>query len=249
LDKNVIESEKMILCENILNCLEYEEYGIGVRNESSLHRSIKKWYSNVGDRFEVKLGGSVIDIVRGELLIEIQTKNFNAISKKLNKLLNNYKIILVYPISVEKWITTTNDSGEVVRRRKSPQTGKLIDIFKELVSCPNIINEKNFTLEVLMTNQEELRCIDGKGSWRRKGISIIDRNLISVINSVKFQNKEDFLMFLPDDLGKEFTNKDLAHNLEVPVEKVMKATYCLKKMGLIREIGKRRNELIFTKCI
>jgi hypothetical protein len=239
----------MILQNNNMNYLEYEEYGIGIRNESSLHKAIKTWYSNVGDRFEVKLGGSVIDIVRGEQLIEIQTRNFNAISKKLSRLLNNYKIVLVYPISVEKWITTTNDSGEIIRRRKSPQTGRLIDIFKELVSCPNLINDKNFTLEVLMTNQEELRCIDGKGSWRRKGISIIDRNLISVIDSVKFKDKEDFLMFLPDNLEKEFTNKQLAHCLEVPIEKVRKATYCLKKMGLIREISKKRNELIFTICI
>lgn len=235
--------------ENNLNYMEYEHHGIGIRNESSLHQAIKKWYSNVGDRFEVKLGGSVIDIVRGEQLIEIQTKNFNAISKKLNKLLNSYKIILVYPISVGKWITTTNDSGEVVRRRKSPQTGKLIDIFKELVSCPNLINEENFTLEVLMTHQEELRCIDGKGSWRRKGISIIDKNLISVIESVKFNDKEDFLVFLPDNLEKEFTNKDLARCLKVPVEKARKATYCLKRMGLILEVGKKRNELIFTICI
>ena len=47
--------------------------GIGLLNEKPLHASLKQWYARPGDRFEVAVGGFVIDIVRDDLLIEIQT--------------------------------------------------------------------------------------------------------------------------------------------------------------------------------
>lgn len=225
--------------------LKYEEYGIGIRNESPLHLGIKKWYEEPGDRFEVKVGGNVIDIVRGELLIEIQTKNFKAISKKLQKLIQNYKVILVHPIAIEKWITTTSDTGEIIRRRKSTKKGHLIDVFNELVSIPELINSENFSIEILMIREEELRCDDGQGSWRRKGIRIVNRNLISVVEKACFNDKKDFMSFLPEHLDKQFTNKDLAKSLDVSTVQARRATYCLKKMELIKECGKRGRELLF----
>ena len=57
--------------------------GVGVLNEKPLHASLKAWYAQPGDRFEVAVAGSVIDIVRGELLIEIQTRSFSALRRKL----------------------------------------------------------------------------------------------------------------------------------------------------------------------
>jgi hypothetical protein len=53
--------------------------GIGTLQETSLHSALKAWYARPGDRFEVFIDGFYIDIVRSELLIEIQTRNFSAI--------------------------------------------------------------------------------------------------------------------------------------------------------------------------
>ena len=64
----------------------YEQNGINIKNEKSLHSSIKQWYVTDGDRFEVKLDKYVIDLVREDSLIEIQTKNFSAIRNKLREL-------------------------------------------------------------------------------------------------------------------------------------------------------------------
>jgi hypothetical protein len=44
----------------------------------------------------------VIDIVRDDLLIEIQTRNFAAINAKLRKLTRSYEVRLVYPVVQEK---------------------------------------------------------------------------------------------------------------------------------------------------
>ena len=59
-------------------------------NEYSLHTAIKNWYSLPGDKFEVRIDDFIVDIVRDALLIEIQTRNFSAIKKKLKKLLENH---------------------------------------------------------------------------------------------------------------------------------------------------------------
>lgn len=226
--------------------LKPEFNGIGLRNEKSLHSQIKQWYAIPGDRLEVRFEGYIVDLLRGETLIEIQTGNFGAIAPKLRKLLKNHKVILVHPIAKEKWITRMDASfSKVLGRRKSPKRGEVIDIFDELVRMPGLIDNNNLILEVLLIKEEEIRCEDGKGSWRRRGISIRDKKLIEVCEKVIFERKEDFLAFLPWELGNEFTNKMIAEALSIPVYKARKISYCLKKMNLIEEIGKKGRELLF----
>ena len=72
----------------------YEQNGINIKNEKSLHSSIKQWYVTDGDRFEVKLDKYVIDLVREDSLIEIQTKNFSAIRNKLRELVKDRKSVV-----------------------------------------------------------------------------------------------------------------------------------------------------------
>jgi len=225
----------------------YEQNGINIKNEKSLHSSIKQWYVLPGDRFEVKLDKYVIDLVREDSLIEIQTKNFGAIRSKLRDLIKYNKVMLVHPIAIEKYIVTTDGAGEIMSRRKSPKKGKVYDLFDELIRMPDLIAEDNFTLEILMTKEEEIRCTDGKGSWRRKGISIVDRKLLEVVQKITFKDESDFLMFLPKELPENFTNKNLAEILKVTPIKARKITYCFRKMKIIKEVGKLKNELIFER--
>ena len=62
----------------------------------------------------------------------------------------------------------------------------IVDVFEELVRIPSLFLEDNLSLEVLMIEDEEIRCLDGKGSWRRRGISIKDRKLIKIFEKVEF---------------------------------------------------------------
>ena len=225
-----------------------EQSGININNEKSLHSSIKQWYAMPGDRLEVKVDKYIIDLVREDSLIEIQTRNFSAIGNKLRALAKYNMVILVHPIAIEKYIVTMEGTDKVISRRKSPKKGKLVDLFDELIRIPDLIEEENFTLEILMTKEEEIRCKDGKGSWRRKGISIVDRKLVQVVEKVTFKEGKDFLRFLPEELPANFTNKELAKILKITVYKVRKVTYCLRKMKVIKEIGKQSNELIFARC-
>ena len=70
---------------------------------------------------------------------------------------------------------------------------------------------------------------------------------MEVVEKITFKDKRDFLRFLPQELPENFTNKDLAKILKVTVFKARKITYCFRKMDLIKEVGKLRNELVFER--
>ena len=85
--------------------------GINTYNEKALHLALKQWYAQAGDELEAPRAGSIIDIVRGDLLIEIQTGNFTAIRRKLTRLARAHPVRLVYPIPQEKWIIKLDADG------------------------------------------------------------------------------------------------------------------------------------------
>ncbi len=213
--------------------------GIGLINEKPLHASLKQWYARPGDRFEVPVDGFVIDIVRDDLLIEIQTRNFASINSKLCKLTRSYEVRLVYPVVQEKWIVrpATNNGGPAVRR-KSPKRGRLEDLFWELVSIPQLLTNPNFSLEVLMIREEELRRYDGKRKWRRRGWVVEGRRLVDVVDRRLFGASSDWMTFVPEGL-ESFTTKDLATIAATRMDLAQKMAYCLRHTKMIELIGKQ----------
>ncbi|PVY40245.1 hypothetical protein [Pontibacter virosus] len=220
--------------------------GIGMRNERSLHAALKQWYAQPGDCFEVPVGGFVIDLVRGEQLVEIQTRNFTAIRQKLQTLVQQHRVHMLHPITFEKWIVQIDKSGgTTLSRRKSTTKGALTDLFEELVRLPELMNHDNFSIEFPLIQEEEVRCKDGKGSKRRKRESLKDRRLVSVVSSRVFSKSTDFLEFLPPSLVQPFSNKCLAQATGLPMHRCRQITYCLRKMDAIVVVGKRGNELLY----
>jgi len=215
-------------------------------NETSLHSAVKDWCSFPGDRFEAEVDGFVVDIVRDNLLIEVQTRNFSAIKEKLKSLLRQHRVRLIYPIAKEKQIIQVDPAtGRQTRRRRSPRRGDVYDLFRELIWMPELVLEANLSIEALMVKEEEVRCADGKGSWRRRGTSIKDRRLIEVVERLVFDKREDYLRLLPRDLAQPFTNRSLAVSMNLGISRTRKMTYCLKKMGAINEIGRDRNQRLY----
>ncbi len=180
-------------------------------------------------------------------LIEIQTKNFLRIKYKLKKLLTNHKIKLVHNIPVIKWIIKTDENGVVLSRRKSNKKGNIFHIFDELIYIIDLISNPNFTLEIVMSEEEEIRRDDGKGSWRRKGTSIIDRKLVKILERKKICKVEDYLKILPKNLNEPFSTKDIARELKISIYLARKIIYFFKKINAIKCIGKKGNLLLYKK--
>ncbi len=220
---------------------------IGTLNEKPLHEALKRWYAESGDRFEVRVGGFVIDIVRGDLLIEIQTRNVAAIRRKLEKLSVGHPVRLVYPIAREKWIVRQagGRAGQLGRRR-SPKRGSFLDVFEALVSIPRLPGHPNFSLDLLLIQEEEVRCHGGARAWRRRGWVTAERRLLPVLEQRTLGSAADIGAFLPSDLPAPFTTGDLAAALRVPRPLAQKMAYCLRAMGLVSPVGKRSRAVLYA---
>ena len=171
----------------------------------------------------------MIDIVRDDLLIEIQTGNFASIKSKLTNLVNSHQVRLIYPIVQEKWIirSATDDRGRAIRR-KSPKKGRLEDLFWEMVSIPQLLANRNFSLEVLMIKEEVARRYEAKRGWRRGRWVIEARRLLDVVDQRLLKEWADWRGFLPDGL-ESFTTRDLATAMDTGKELAQKIAYCLRK--------------------
>ena len=213
---------------------------IGLLNEKPLHASLKKWYARPGDRFEVAVDGYVIDIVRNELLLEIQTGGFASIKSKLLDLVDTHRVRLIYPIAREKWILklAKDDEGGYIRR-KSPKRGRVEDLFREMVSFPQLLANANFSLEVLMIREEEVRRHEEKRNWRRRGWTTDERRLVEVTDRHLFENPADWRALLPEKLGESFTTGDLAEVLGIRRSLAQKMAYCLRRGGFIELTGRQ----------
>ena len=220
--------------------------GIGTLKESSRHAALKAHFAQPGDEIEIELEGYVIDIKRGDVLIEIQTGSFSNFKTKLKKLLPNYKVQVVYPIAKARWVKRITKIGKQVSRRKSPKKGRVEELFRELLRIPSLATHPNFHLHIAMIHEEVIWIDDGKGSWRRKGWSIADKKLLEVVETIPFEKPNDYLRLLPADLKMPFTNKELAAAMKIRRDLAQKMTYTLRKMDLLEEVGKRGRSLLFT---
>jgi hypothetical protein len=213
---------------------------IGTLNEKPLHAALKEWYARPGDRLEVNVDGFVIDIVRGDQLVEIQTGHFSAVKHKLTRLVERYPLRLVYPVAGEKWLVKLpKEPGGRPERRKSPKRGRVEEVFKELVSLAHLVGQDHFSLEVLLVQEEEVRRYAGPRKWRKRGWVTVERRLLDVVERHLFVQPDDLAAMIPKDLPDRFTTADLAAHMGGPRWLAQKAAYCLRTMGVLVQIGQR----------
>ena len=221
---------------------------IGTLNEKPLHEALKQWYAQPGDLFEAPVGGFVVDIVRGDLLIEIQTRNFSAIRRKLERLIVDHPTRLVYPIPRKKWIVKLAADGESpVSRRKSPKRGVFEHVFDELVRIPALLGHPNFSLELMLVEEEEVRRYDGVRGWRRGGWVTQERRLLRVLERRILSQPSDMAAFLPDALAEPFSVSDLATMLGSTRRLAQRMAYCLRSIGCLAAVGKHGNAILYER--
>ena len=226
------------------------ESHIGSLNEKPLHAALKQWLATPGDTIEVKVDGYFIDVVQGECLVEIQTKSFASMKRKLFDLVERHPVRLVHPIAREKWIVKGEDGGEdasAPSRRKSPKRGAVVDVFEELVAIPTLIDHPNFTLVVLLIQEEEVRRYDPSRNWRRKGWATHERRLLDVVEEHTFHSPEELAGLLPATLPASYTTADLAKALGKPRRLAQQMAYCLREAGAIEATGKQGRAMLYTR--
>ncbi|MFP4026535.1 MAG: hypothetical protein ACLFWL_01950 [Candidatus Brocadiia bacterium] len=228
----------------------HNNQSFGPMGEHSLHEQLKTWYSIPDDRAEVPVEGYIIDLVRGGLLIEIQTGNFTALKDKLPALLEGHPVRVVYPLSREKWIVHIGTDGLTkLNRRKSPKHQSLIDIFWELVSIPELMMDPGFILEVIVIQEEAIRRqVKTNSSRKRRKFIPFDRRLLSVEGRRLYEKPADLKSFIPDRLERPFTNAQLARAIGRRRKLAEKITYCLRHMNVLKVVGKDGGAYLHEDC-
>jgi len=214
--------------------------------EKTLHEQLKKLYARENGKVESILGDYRVDVVRGDLLIEIQTRSFSSIRKKLRRLVKDHRVRLVHPVPYMKWIVRLDEDEKQVGRRKSPKRGRVEEVFRELVYMPELLSDPNFELEVALVNMEEYLIDDGKGSWRRRRWSIHDRKMLNLHELHLYQGPADFLKLLPESLPEVFTTRQLAKESKLRINLAQKMVYCLRNMGVLEQTGKKGRAKLYT---
>lgn len=217
---------------------------IGTLREKPLHAALKRWYAEPEDRMEVPVDGYVIDLVRGDLLIEVQTSGFASMKRKVSTLLDlGHRVRIVHPIPVDRRIVKVAPDGEILSRRRSPKHGTTTDVFSELVSFPELLMHQDLSVEVVLTSEEEYRYHTPDRAWRRNGWAVLERRLLDVVGSHRLTTPADLASMLPDGLPEEFTTADLADGLRRPRRVAQQMAYCLRAVGVIDVVGKRGNSI------
>ena len=220
--------------------------GIGELNEGPLHAALKASYVANGGSAEVPVEGFVADAVRNGVIYEIQTGSFSGLTRKLSKLVEERQVVLVHPIAqMATMVKMPKEPGGKVTRRKAPKRGRLIDIVAELVYIPQLLAHENFSVDVVLTVEDEVREFDPRKSRRRGGWRIKERHLVEIVDGMRISGPADLLDFLQDDLPQPFSTAQLAVALGESVDIAQKMAYCLRHAGTTQISGKQGNALLY----
>jgi hypothetical protein len=221
---------------------------IGTLREKPLHASLKQWCAEPGDRFEVSVDRYVIDVVRDDLLIEVQTSGFSSMRKKLRRLLDlGYRVQVIHPIPATKTIVRLNDDGEVIGKRKSPKRGTPMDVFAELVYITGVLDHPGLHIRVVMITEDEYRKHDPDRAWRRKGWVVQERRLTGVEETVEIFGPPDLAAMLPGALPDRFTTADVRELAGCSKRVAQQMMYCLRHTEAIEISGKQGNAIEYRR--
>jgi hypothetical protein len=216
--------------------------------ETTLHRQLKELYADARSEQEVQLGNYRIDVVRDNVLVEIQLGSLAAIRDKIQTLLENHRVLLVKPIIDRKHlIKLKSRGGEFISRRRSPKRGNVMSLFDELVYCTRIFPHPNLCIDVPFIEIEELR-FEGQGRkrWRRKNsFQIEDQKLIGVTRVQRFVSGADLRKLIPKKLPSTFHTGHLAQATGEPLKKAQQMAYCFARMNISEQVGKEGNTLLY----
>ena len=211
--------------------------------EGSLHAALKARYAaSIADaRVESAVDGFVVDVAGPNEVVEIQTGSFGSASRKLERLVASHRVVLVYPIPIEKWLVRVDADGRVLGRRRSPKRGLALDLFDELVHIPGLVAHPDFRIELPLTCEEEIRGPIPDGAryryprtWRR-----LDRRLLEVTETRRIDTPADLACLLPVGLPEPFTTADIVAATGRSKRLAGRAVYCLERSGAIARLPRR----------
>lgn len=214
---------------------------IGLLSEHTLHRVIK-FYLSLDESFhEIKTSNKFADVLIDNHIYEVQTKNFNLLRSKLEVLLKDYKVSVIFPIFLNAVNYEFNDKGELIKERKSTRHDTFFKIFPELYKIKSYLNHPNLDFIVFsfdikeIRNQTKVTYKSRKGYERENQIPVKLNDIVNnLFERIKQLNIED-----------GFTSKDFRKITKLTLSKTQTTLNVLTYLNIVERIGKKQNAFLY----
>ena len=228
---------------------EIADHGIGTLSERILHRALKYYFEPNSEYHEVEFLGSIADIKNPQGIIEIQTRSLSRLSKKLEKILPEERVTVVYPIAVERRMSWLDEeSGETTPFRKVSRRGRASDALKELSLIADILLNENLTVVLVLLNTEEIKLKNGVGRDKKRGGERIARIPKQLVDIIELKSKRDYIRLIPSPIllenPQDFTAKEFYRAAALRGRRSYYALKLLLDLGVLSR-EKRGREYIY----
>lgn len=216
--------------------------------ETELHRALKNFYAAADGRVEVRVGRYRVDVVRDGRLLEIQHGTLAALRRKLHDLMARHDVTVVKPIIARKMLVVQDArTKRVIRRRRSPKRGTVLDIFDELIYLRGIYPHPRLTLELVLVDVEEWRRITRgrRPSRRGRGFQVEQQKLLRILGCHRFRTAADLANLVEVRLPDPFHTGHLARRMNIERWAARRIAYCLRYAGAVQQVGKLGNSLLY----
>ncbi len=228
--------------------LQYGDCGIGTLGEKSIHAILKCYFETNADCHECPVEHGVADIAGAHGIIEIQTRQFHRLSAKLEKLLPEGPVTVVYPVIRRKRILWMDpETGELLRSGTFRAFQKPEDVFAELYRIRQYVVHPNFHLCIVIMDAEDFRLADGYGPQGKNRATKVDR-VPTVLTDIRYYGiPADYGTFLSGGLPETFTSAQAARLCKLPRATAQSMLRMLVLLGQAEVCGKEGNAKIYRR--
>ena len=222
--------------------------GVGTLNEKTIHATLKHYYAPDPLYHETKVGSYVADVLIDSHILEVQTRHFHTLHKKLDAFLPHHHVTIVYPIASTKWLCWIDEeTGEITSKRRSPKKGALYAIMPELYRIKNYLTHPHLHIILTFMDVEEYRLLNGWSKDKKRGSSRHDGIPTELVGEVYLNTLADYVQFLPNTLPDIFTSKDYMKCAKVSTKVAGTALNILHFLGIVNRAGKKGNAFLYER--
>lgn len=218
---------------------------IGTQKEKTIHQFLKYFISSDTTTHEIKIGPHIVDVLKDNHIYEIQTQAFDKMRTKLEFLLCNYHVTIVYPIMSNKTIYKVNDQGEIISVRRSPKKTSPLSIGFELYKIKDYLTNPNLSFKIVLIEGDEYQTtrID---KYKRVKSTRIDQYPKKIIEIIDILKPSDFNVLIPNDLGR-FKINDFKKLSKLGGRKLSSAILAFRHLGIIKLVDKDGKAYVYEK--
>ncbi len=240
------QTEFLLACQAVMG-QDHVRQGIGTLGEKTLHAVLKTYFDPDPAHHEINVGPYVADIWGNNGFVEIQTSGLYRLREKLEFLLRQAPVTVVYPIPSVKWLIWLEEDGRASPRRKSPKQASAWELLPELYGLRGVLNREGLRFCALLLEMEEYRLKNGWSDDGKRGSTRFERLPVRLIDEVWLNSPKDYSTLIPSSLNAPFTVKEFAKATRLSSRKAAAAVSVLYTVGTLERTGKVRNAYLYSK--